>query len=142
MAGWGNYVKKSKTPAELDLQRRRELGLKHYSDIDELIAIASASKKKITRLPTAPNPDDDIYPAPEKVAGPCQQHVQFFKNRRAAIAAGKLPEVVVEDAPYVSEREAQLEASREYHRERARRIAMEPPGRLKRRTAAVPKVKS
>jgi hypothetical protein len=114
--GWNGYVKKSKTPAELDLKRRREAGMQHYSTLEELQEIASASKRKITRLP--PVTDDEPPPPAEAFVGPCQSHIEFFKNRRAVRAAGQV-EVVQDDAPYVDPITAKREASREYHRDLA-----------------------
>jgi hypothetical protein len=82
----------------------------------ERLAVASASRKKPKVLPPAPHPDDMAEPPdPEPaVTGPCQVWTRSWKNTRAAKAAGAL--VVVEDEPYVSEREKKLKAGREYHR--------------------------
>jgi hypothetical protein len=83
--GWGE--KRTKTPEQIDLERRRALGQKYFTDISELIAIAGASKVKITRVATVAQ-DDDIFDQAPEVVGPAQLHVQYFKNRRAAKAAG------------------------------------------------------
>jgi hypothetical protein len=81
VAGWGGYQKPKKTQSEIDLQRRRELGMKHLDDIETLQAIAAKSRKKITRLPPVP----EEPPAPvEALVGPCQEHVQHWKAVRVA----------------------------------------------------------
>jgi hypothetical protein len=36
MPGWGGYQKPKKTKQQLALERRRELGVKYFSPIDEL----------------------------------------------------------------------------------------------------------
>jgi hypothetical protein len=93
--------------------------MQYFSDIAELQAIASAAKVKIKKLPPAPHHDDTITEAAPP-AGPCQSHVEYFKNCRAARAAGMgtasaVPEVVAaQDEP--TEREKKLAASREYHK--------------------------
>jgi hypothetical protein len=114
---WGNYQPRQKTPAELATERRRTLVEKFGAgDIDDLIALAAKCKKKVKLIPPAPRHDDDIpEPAPAFV-GPCQLHVQHWKARRAAKAAG----VVIEkdDGPHVSEREKKLAAARAYNKAR------------------------
>jgi hypothetical protein len=111
--GWGE--KRTKTPAELDLKRRRELGLQHYSTLEELQEIASKSRVKIKKIPPAVHPDDIIDPAPvEAFNGACQQHVEYFKNCRAAKAAGAV--IVQEDEPVPTDREKKLAASRAYNK--------------------------
>jgi hypothetical protein len=101
MAGWGSYQPRKKSPAELALERRRELAKKFPSDIDELIALAAKCAKKPKRLPYVP-PVDAVNSAEnsaEIVVGPCQLHVANMKAWRAGIAP-----VIVEEAPYVDER--------------------------------------
>src|SRR5271169_1669407 len=117
MAGWGSYQPRKKSPAALALERRRELGLKFPSDIDELIALAAKCRKKPKVLPPAPHPDDDTPDLAPTVVGPCQAHVANVKAWRAAKAARAAP-VVVEEEPYVDERDKKLAAAREYNRER------------------------
>jgi hypothetical protein len=111
--GWGEYVRKPKSPAELALERRRELGMKFPSDIAELQAIVAKCRKKPKKLPPAPQPDDVITDPAPSVTGPCQLHVASTKARRAGLA-------VRDDEPCVDERQAKLEASRAYHRARYR----------------------
>jgi hypothetical protein len=59
--GWGNYKPRKKTQAELDLERRRELGMKFYSDTAELVEIAAKARRKVKVLPYSP-PDDIAEP--------------------------------------------------------------------------------
>jgi hypothetical protein len=110
---WGNYAPRQKSNEQLALERRRELGDKFYSDIDELVQLAARCKKKPKVLPPGPPLVDDA-PEPEpEVTGPCQLHVQHWKAVRAAKAAGQVE--VVEDEPYVDERQRKLLASRAYY---------------------------
>ena len=57
MPGWGNYKPRKKSQAELDLERRRELGMKFPSDTAELVAIAARARRNVKVLPYSP-PDD------------------------------------------------------------------------------------
>ena len=68
---WGTYQKRKNLQAELDLERRRELGMKLYSDTAEPVAISAASKCKVKRLPAVPLPDGGVG-ALEMFVGPCQ----------------------------------------------------------------------
>jgi hypothetical protein len=111
MPGWGGFVRRPKSKAELALERRRELGEKYFSDIAELQAIAAKSRMKPKRLPPAQHPDDIIAEPPPSVTGPCQLHIASMKARRAGTA-------VQDDEPCVDQRQAKLEASRAYHRAR------------------------
>jgi hypothetical protein len=72
MAGWGSYQPRKKTPAEPALERRRELGLKFPSDVEELIELAANCRKKPKVLPPAPHSDDIIAESPPTVVGTCQ----------------------------------------------------------------------
>lgn len=117
--GWGS--RSAMTPEQLDLKRRRELGLKHFTDISDLIAIAAQSTVRVQRLPPAPRDDEHAEPV-EEFFGPAQSHVQHFKNRRAATAAGKVV-TVQEDEPYVSDSEKKRLAGREYVKDLAERKA-------------------
>jgi hypothetical protein len=111
VAGWGGYQKPKKSKQQLDLERRRELGQKYFSDIAELQAIAAKSKVRVKRLPPTPHPDEMIaVPAPS-VTGPCQLHVASMKARHTGMAV-QVDELCVDD------RQAKLEASRAYHRAR------------------------
>ena len=49
MPGWGNYKPRKKSQAELDLERRRELGMKFPSDTAELVAIAARARRNVAR---------------------------------------------------------------------------------------------
>jgi hypothetical protein len=109
--GWGGFVRRPKSKSEPALERRRELGEKHFSDIAELQAIAAKCRMKPKRLPPAPHPDDIITDFAPSVTGPCQLHVASMKARRAGSA-------VQDDEPHVDDRKAKLEASRAYHRVR------------------------
>jgi hypothetical protein len=114
--GWDTCKPKKKSTAELRLERRRELAKKFPSDIDELIAVAAACKKKPKKLPPAPHPDDMAEFREPAIVGPCQLHVAHVKAWRAAKAA----EVIIErdDEPYVDEREKKLAAARAYNKAR------------------------
>jgi hypothetical protein len=115
--GWNGYQKPEKSQAELDVIRRHELGMKFYSDIDELVQLAAKSKKKIKLIPPAPHRDEDIAESREPaVMGPCQVHVAHMKAWRAAKAAGAV--IARDDGPYVSEREKKLAAARAYNKAR------------------------
>jgi hypothetical protein len=107
MPGWGGYQKPKKSQSEIDLERRRELGLRYYTPLEELQAIVAKSRVKVKKLP--PVPEEPPKPV-EAFTGPCQAHVQNFKKHRAAKAAGKLPVSAVE--PYVDPVIARREASR------------------------------
>ena len=48
---WNNYTKRAKTAAQLDLERRRELGKKFPSSISELQAIVAASDVVVQVVP-------------------------------------------------------------------------------------------
>jgi hypothetical protein len=109
--GWGGFVRKPKSKAELALERRRELGKKYFSDIEELRAIAAKCRPKPKKLPPAPRTDDIISDHAPTVTGPCQLHVASMKAWRAGSA-------VQDDQPCVDARQAKLEASRAYHRAR------------------------
>jgi hypothetical protein len=111
VAGWGGYQKPKKSKQQLDLERRRELGMKFPSDTAELQAIAAKCRRKPKRLPPAPYPDDIITESAPSVVGPCQLHVASTKARRTGKA-------VQDDEPHVDERQTKLEASRAYHRAR------------------------
>jgi hypothetical protein len=114
---WGNYAPRQKSNEQLALERRRELGDKFYSDIDELVQLAARCKKKPKVLPPGPPLVDDA-PEPEpEVVGPCQEWTRHWKAVRAAKAAGQVV-VVVEDEPYVDERQQKLLASRAYYQKR------------------------
>ena len=82
MPGWGGFVRKPKSKAELALERRRDLGMKFPSDIAELQAIAAKCRMKPKKLPPAPHPDDIITDPAPSVTGPCQLHVASMKARR------------------------------------------------------------
>jgi hypothetical protein len=119
--GWGNYAPRQKSNEQLALERRRELGNKFFSDIDELVQLAAECKKKPKVLPPGPPLVDDA-PEPEpEVVGPCQEWTRHWKAVRAAKAAGQVTVEVVDDEPYVSEREKKLRASRAYYREYGKR---------------------
>ena len=109
--GWGGFVRRPKSKAELALERRRELGTRFPSDTAELIAIVAKCRMKPKKFPPAPHPDDIITDPAPSVTGPCQLHVASTKARRAAIASK-------DDEPCVDQRQAKLEASRAYHRAR------------------------
>jgi hypothetical protein len=118
MPGWGGYQPRTKSQEQLAVERRRELAKKFPGDISELVAIAAKTRKKPKRLPPAPHPDDiteQFDPVPS-VVGPCQLHVAHMRAWPATKTAGSV--VVVEDEPYVSDREKKLQAGREYHRRR------------------------
>jgi hypothetical protein len=57
VAGWGGYQKPKKSKQQIDLERRRELGMKLPSDVAELQAIAAKSRKK---------PKNSADPAPRR----------------------------------------------------------------------------
>src|ERR1700709_122736 len=59
MAGWGSYVKLKKTKQQLALERRRELGNKFFTPIDELRQLAATARVKVKRLPYVP-PDEPL----------------------------------------------------------------------------------
>jgi hypothetical protein len=107
VAGWGGYQKPKKSKVQIDLERRRELGMKYPSNTSELIAIAAKCRSKPKKCPPAPHPDD-IAPS---VTGPCQLQVASMKARRAGTA-------VRDHEPCVDQRQAKLEASRARHRAR------------------------
>jgi hypothetical protein len=58
--GWGGFVRKPKTKAELAAERRRELGEKYFSAIAELQAMVAKCRMKPKKFPPAPHPDDII----------------------------------------------------------------------------------
>jgi hypothetical protein len=128
VAGWGGYQKPKKTKEQIAAERRRELGAKYFSDIDELIAIAAKCRMKPKKLPPAPHPDDDLQAPPESLVGPCQSHVAAFRAMRAAKAedvvlqrlarAGSAAPVAEPEAPYVDPITARLAAQRAYYKKR------------------------
>jgi hypothetical protein len=84
---WGSYVKTKKTKQQVALERRRELGAKYFTPIDELVSLAATAKVKVKRLPYVP-PEDPVASPPidpgAPVTGPCQAHVDYFRAWRAA----------------------------------------------------------
>jgi hypothetical protein len=115
--GWGRYIPRKKTKEQLAVERRRELAKQFPGTLEELQAIAARTRVKVKRLPAAPHRDDIITDsAPPSVVGSCQQHVAHMKAWHAAKSPGRV--AVLEDEPYVSEREKKLQAGREYHRRR------------------------
>jgi hypothetical protein len=116
MAGWGSYQSCKKSPAGPRVEVRREFGKKYSGLLEELIALAAATKVKVKRLPCgrAFDLDDEIPRStqPEPPPGPCQEHIQRLKAWRAKVAAGIGTAPVVE----VDDRTKRLIASREYHR--------------------------
>jgi hypothetical protein len=95
--GWGGFVRKPKTKAELAAERRRELGEKYFSAFAELKAIVAKCRMKPKKFPPAPHPDDIITDPAPSVTGPCQLHVASMKARRAGSA-------VKDDEPCVDHR--------------------------------------
>jgi hypothetical protein len=76
--GWGGFVKPKKSKQQVALERRRELGVKFFTPIDELVSLAATAKVKIKRLPCVP-PEylasrPPLYPG-APTTGPCQTWV-------------------------------------------------------------------
>ena len=122
--GWGGPQPRAKSQKQLAVERRRALVAKFGAgDISELVAIAAKSKKKPKVLPSAPPVDDAPEQAgPEVVNGPCQR---WCENQRAWRVASKITRPVtsvVDDTPYVSDREKKQAATRKYHRQRNLRL--------------------
>ena len=91
---------------------RRELAKQFPGTLEELIAIAAKSKTKVKKLP----PVVEEPPEPvEAFVGPCQQHVEHFKQYRAAKAEGKVA-IAQDDEPVPTDREKKLAASRAYNK--------------------------
>jgi hypothetical protein len=88
MGGWGGYVKPKKSKRQVALERRRALGEKYFTPIDELVSLAATTRVKVKRLPYVP-PEDPVVAAaradPDAPAtAPCQSWVDGHRRWRAA----------------------------------------------------------
>ena len=95
MAGWGGYQKPKKSKQQLALERRRELGNKFFTPIDELRQLVASARVKVRRLPYVPPEDPAVASArtdPDApVTGPCQSWVDGHRRwREAGRPRGKL----------------------------------------------------
>ena len=103
--GWGGYKKPRKTKQQIALERRRELGNKFFSPIEELEQLVAKSRVKVKRLPCVPPEDPAIASArtdPDAPSrGPCQDWIEGHRRWREAgkprgkVVAPKPPEARV-----------------------------------------------
>jgi hypothetical protein len=94
MAGWGSYVKPKKSKQQVALERRRGLGNKFFTPIDELRQLAAPAKVKVKRLLYVPPEDPAVASARTDpgvpVTGPCQAWIDGHRRwREAGRARGK-----------------------------------------------------
>ena len=117
MVGWGSYVKPKKSKQQVALERRRELGNKFFSPLDELRQLAAIAKVKVKRLPYVPPEDPAVASArtdPDApVTGPCQSWVDSHRRWREA---GRPRGKVATTEP--SERQKKLAATRAWNKAR------------------------
>jgi hypothetical protein len=85
MPGWNGYVKPQKSKQQVALERRRKLGERYFTPVDELLRIAATAKVKVKRLPYVA-PEDPVVPRdPEApTSGPCQTWVEGHRAWREA----------------------------------------------------------
>jgi hypothetical protein len=112
--GWGGYQKPKKSKQQVALERRRELGNKFFTPIDELQHLAATARVKVKRLPPAPHPND-VAPreSDAPITGPCQDHVDYFRAWREA---GRPRGKVIAAGP--TERQKKLAAARAHYEQK------------------------
>ena len=138
--GWGGYVKPKKSKQQVALERRRELGAKYFSPLDELQLIASTARVKVKKIPCVPPQDPVVVRDPEApLSGPCQTWVE---GHRAWRKAGMPRSEAIPSEP--TEREKNRTAAQEYNRSRykskkaVKAKAQERTGRASSQTKGTP----